>query len=229
MKYPYVSLEHAQQIPEDQKVIFLWMPKCAGVSIHENLAVCYGETYGHYNKQGPFVLDSSLRCVTFYHSHVPALVEAGFVPSEWAQQAFKFAFGRNSWDRMVSLYHYLIAMKYHRLPATFEEFLQQVVAGDYPRPEARNLLGHYQANNLLAWLRPNGVWLPQFVGRFENLQEDWKIVCKILGIEYMALNLRNPSKHDQYQAYYTESTQNLVAEYFAEEIEVFDYTFADQK
>jgi len=142
----------------------------------------------------------------------------------WIKGAFIFAFVRNPWDRMVSLYHYLIRMSY-QVPATFEGFIELVVAGDYPRPCKLNLLGYYQANRLTDWLKPDGVWLPHFIGKVENLAADWETVSTILGIKYQSMGHRNKSKHGPYQDYYVTRTHQLVAGRFAEEIDIFKYTF----
>ena len=109
---------------------------------------------------------------------------------------------------------------------SFQEFIQNVAAGSYDRPGVMNLRGFYQANRLVDWLRPDGIWLPQFIGRFENLQNDWKIVMKILGCN-VDLKKRNTSKHTHYRDYYDLQTRELVAKRFEEDIDLFKYTFEE--
>lgn len=227
MQYPHISRNDAALLPEDQNVFFLWLPKCAGTSIRNHLQHFYPGNFGHYNNnqdtpRTPFVSD--FRCATCYHSHVPSLIETGFIPKRWIEGAFIFAFVRNPWHRMVSLYHYLIRMAYS-VPDTFERFIEQVAAADYPRPGKLNLLGYYQANRLTDWLRPKGVWLPHFIGKVENIAVDWETVSTILGIPHQPMGHRNKSQHGPYQDYHTTRTRHLVADRFAEEIDIFEYTF----
>jgi len=170
----------------------------------------------------PFV--HSLQYATCYHSHLPSLIETDFIQESWIEGAFIFTFVRNPWDRMVSLYHYLIRMKYP-LPDTFEGFIERVVASDYLRPCKLNLLGYYQANRLTDWLKPRGIWLPHFIGKVENLSADWEVLSTILGIKHLPMSHRNKSEHGPYQDYYTTRTRLLVAKHFAEEIDIFGYTF----
>lgn len=227
MWYPYIDKADAIQLPEDQKVFFLWLPKCAGTSIRNHLKHFYPDNFGHYNNSRdtpriPF--DHSLQCATCYHSHLPSQVATGFIQRSWIERAFIFAFVRNPWDRMVSLYHYLIRMG-HPVPETFEGFIEQVVAGDYLLPCKLNLLGYYQANRLIDWLKPGGMWLPHYIGKVENLADDWETVCKILGIPHQTMGHRNKSEHGPYQDYYVTRTRRLVADRFAEEIAIFKYAF----
>jgi chondroitin 4-sulfotransferase 11 len=228
-RYPYIPLEEAEPLPLDQKVIFLWMPKCAGVTTHYALKAALQKKYCDYNNQYRNLhFNPSIRCTTVYHSHVPSLVETGFLPEAWVASAFKFAFVRNPWERLVSLYHYLINMRYGPLPQPFEEFIVHVTLKELPKPGPNNLLGFYQANSLLDWIRPNGVWQPQFIGRFENLQLDWDIICILLGLPKIRLTVQNSSKHEHYSRYYGDYTRSLVAARYADEIEMFGYNFGDK-
>jgi len=226
VKYPHISLPDAVLLPKGMNGIFYWMPKCAGFSINEVLRANFGDQYVEHNNGHPAVFDQNLKHATFYHSHVPALVESGYITAKWVASTFGFAFVRNPWDRVVSLFHYLRKTAFKvNLPQTFGEFVEIVVKGDYPKPGAKSSTGYEQANNLLDWLRPDGVWLPKFVGRFERLQEDWAILAVILGLEKLRLPHRNPTTHAPYQEYYDTPHRNMIAEHFASEIDVFDYIF----
>jgi len=177
-------------------------------------------------RSNPAVFNPDLKCATFWHSHIPALVECGYIEAEWVASMFGFAFVRNPWDRMVSLFHYFQKTAYKVvLPSTFGKFLEVVVSGECPRPGFKSTLGYYQTNSLLDWLRPGGVWLPQFVGKFETLQEDWDTLSIILGLPQRPLSRSNSSSHAPFREYYDARLEALVATYFAEEIDIFGYTF----
>ena len=63
-----------------------------------------------------------------------------------------------------------------------------------------------------------------FIGKYENFDEDWKIVCEKIGIK-AKLPHRNKSKHRHYSVYYTKEARQVIAERFKEDIKMFGYKF----
>jgi hypothetical protein len=132
---------------------------------------------------------------------------------------FKFGFVRNPWDRTVSLYERKEGVK---LPEdmTFEQFVDWI---NYSSSTCTLPVPHrYQ----LDWFTDaSGNVLVDFIGRFENLQDDWAYIAKKLRIDKPLPHKRLNPKKKHYTEYYTDKTKEIIAEKFKVDIEYFDYKF----
>lgn len=64
-----------------------------------------------------------------------------------------------------------------------------------------------------------------YIGKFENLQNDFDFICKTLKLDNKKLpHLRKRNKM-HYSKYYDEETINIVKKYHKEDLELFNYTF----
>ena len=65
-----------------------------------------------------------------------------------------------------------------------------------------------------------------FIGKFENINNDFSYVCKKLIGEQVELPHANKSSNNQnYKQYYDNYTKDLVSEFYYEDIKEFNYTF----
>ena len=67
-----------------------------------------------------------------------------------------------------------------------------------------------------------------FIGRFENLLEDWKHVSNIIGAPSELGHYRKNSCEgcsSNYKDYYDDDTINMVGELYKQDIEYFNYSF----
>ncbi|EDN69665.1 conserved hypothetical protein [Beggiatoa sp. PS] len=69
-----------------------------------------------------------------------------------------------------------------------------------------------------------GKIIVDFVGRYENLIQDFQHACQTVNIE-ASLPSINRTIHRDYKSYYNSTTKKMVAEYFKTDIELFGYTF----
>ena len=152
---------------------------------------------------------------------------------------FKFAFVRNPWDRLLSCYFDKVVRKsvppfllesavsadvefYANMP--FAEFVEAV----YQIPDEK-ANPHFRSQHLKV-CGPDGEPMADFVGRFENLREDFTRVTEEIGAPGLELPERNRksvskrgSRH--YREFYDERLKNLVHKRYEKDVETFGYSF----
>ena len=154
---------------------------------------------------------------------------------------YTFAFVRNPWDRLVSCYrdkiggavkgftqfsesgiaHCLERFDAFFANMSFEEFVDAVVA--IPDEQADE---HFQSQNPYL-TNSRGEIAVDFVGRYEDLQADFRYVAKRIGLpSTIELPRLQAVRHSvNYVDYYTKETREIVAHRFREDIERFTYCF----
>lgn len=154
--------------------------------------------------------------------HLPALILRSLLSNQTWNAYFKFAFIRNPWDMLVSFYHYRRALtpEQRSLNPGMDDVLQRCsdfsdVVRAYPmvRSDMTSLIADDEGRQLV-----------DFVGRYENLAEDFAHVCRRIGLA-PALAHENRSDHRAYREYYTGETRAAVERHFARDIERFGYSF----
>lgn len=137
---------------------------------------------------------------------------------------YKFGFVRNPWSRVVSLYlrNEGIQMK-DKL--SFEEFVNWI------QNSSDTCIHPSTKKNQLDWFTDReGNVLVDFIGKFENLESDWDIISKKLGINKKLPHKNNTNSNTKhYSEFYTEETRDIIHNKFKVDIEYFGYTFEDKK
>ena len=198
-----------------KKFIFIHNYKVAGMSISKVLS----------QYEPHFWIHTALRMSgvkTYYPAfanfpaHATAPQVRQMVGEEIFNSYYKFAFVRNPWDWQVSLYFYMRKTKWHfqhnlvkRM--SFEDYIDWRVNHDRQTQIAQ--LADEQGNLLV-----------DFVGRFENIAEDFEEICNRLSIPTQLYH-RNRSRHAPYREYYSDRTSQMVREAFADDITRFNYEF----
>lgn len=150
---------------------------------------------------------------------VSHLVEAGWVDETFYKDAFKFAFTRNPFDRLVSLYFYRKRPKSIVNDMTFKQFCFFLFQ-DIPGTGPYNYIGMSQAAPQIEWAKNM-----DFVGRFENLQDDFDFICEKIGVPKQKLPNKNTTKHEHYRQYYDDELIELVSKIYYEDLITFKYGF----
>jgi len=190
-------------IDHKNKFIFIHIPKTGGSSIESifrpsiitKTGICKDIPNKHYT------LDSLLKNEEINLSNF-----------------FSFSFIRNPWDKVLS--HYLFFIKGgfdHR--GSFFNFVKYYCDTDHKGWKNNDFLPQFDYLSLDDSLAIN------FIGRFENLQEDFNKACDRIGIARKQLPITNKTKHENYTEYYDNETRQIVAEKYAKDIEYFGYKF----
>ena len=200
--------------------LFVWVPKCAGTSVFSVLEtqgcrkIKDGRDFSRFNNTGS---------VTFGHVGIEQLIKAGYVSQEYLEQAFVFAFVRNPWDRMVSLWSYLRKNRILGPGCEFRDFVQKVDEGVHP-VGLYNRKGLSQARPMYDWIIDSaGSKIPDFIGKVEE-PADFKFLSGELGLD-CEFPVMNKSEHRGYREYYTPETRDMVGRMYESDVDEFKYSF----
>jgi len=193
---------------EKPKCVFIHIPKTGGGSIR----------HGFFNNRyrGPLF---------------------GRIDEKW-KQYFSFAFTRHPYDRLVSAWlmftEGMATRNGGRMKApedarglSLREFLEIVVDGsigyDYKvrRRPAKIRIRHHTIPQTHPY---NCLDEADFVGRFENLQEDFDEVVRTLGLESRKLPyFHTTSRDSHYMDYYCDETLQIARDYYREDFDKLGY------
>lgn len=181
-------------ISHKHKCIFVHIPKTAGVSIY----TVFGTDR---RKQDHSNLRENMR---YRHRR--------------KKKYFKFCFVRNPRDRFLSTYFYLKKggrggngdVHDAKILNQFENFKEFVDNFD----KIKNDFADRHFYEQFFWMDDK----LDFIGKCENLQEDFNFVCDKLGIPHQKLPHHNKSKHKSYTEYYDDETRQIAAEQYRKDI-----------
>ncbi len=192
---------------DEYQCIFIHIPKCAGQSVRATL-------FGNLQP-----------------GHINVYTYQQIYPKRIFDRYYKFTFVRNPWDRLVSAYFFMKAGGAHQKD---RDWSQKHLS---PYPDFASFVREGLRNeNILHWphFRPQVEFLKgqqgrieiDFIGRFENIQEDFQKVASHLGISRELLYINKAKKkRDPYQTYYTAELRYIAGDVYREDITTFDYQF----
>lgn len=243
------------------KYLFIHIPRTGGTSIEDYL-------YLNTSAASELPQDVAIRqdLLRYQHIHVAVVREILLEKNVDLADFFKFTFIRNPWERLVSFYYYdhytNIKIGKERNINNFRDYVRHKISKKpfnilpYKTPYKRSelLYGTMGSIPLRAKCRgltdnfwifdDNDNMLMDFVGRFENLQNDFDIVCDKLKIPRGTLKkLRacgdddscpwhkergiSIPKYEHYTKYYDDETLEIVNCLVQKDADYFGYKFGE--
>lgn len=157
--------------------------------------------------------------------HAKAIAAKEMLPREFYDSLFKFAFVRNPWDLQVSSFHHIRRERRQLLNGIddFNAFLKYKLdpnrAYQYHIDTSIELQSDYVVDL-------HGNVILDFIGRYEQLQEDFDHICRTIGFGPIALpEKRRARDRADYRHYFTDETAELIARRFQRDIDLFQYRF----
>ena len=202
-------------IDHKHKFIFVHIPKNAG----ESMEICLG---GYRVKKKLWGIENG---VVLQHLKACELQEK--IGDQVFNDYFKFTFVRNPFSKCLSEYFW--EKTYLNESLNFNDWVK-LKLGDLINQSKNNIIMERQGHNLEQYkfiYDTSDNSLVDFIGRFENLQEDFDFICDKIGIPRQQLPHKNKSKHKHYTEYYDNETKQIVAEKYAKDIEYFGYEFGE--
>lgn len=177
----------------------------------------------HINKTGGTSVANAIGLPMKSHLQVKEVLS--IIGNEKFKNAFVFSIVRNPWDKVVSQYKYKVKTNQMNMGdnhISFKEWVKCTYGND-KNPYYYNTPKMFATHS--EWLKDNnGKIRVDKILRFKSLNEDYKEVADILGIQNELPHL-NATKKEPYTKYYDSKTAEIVRNWFKEDIERFNFKF----
>tara|TARA_R110000782_G_scaffold270454_1_gene371299 strand:- start:3682 stop:4290 length:609 start_codon:yes stop_codon:yes gene_type:complete len=198
-------------ISQQYKCIFIHVNKTAGRSVSTAI---FGDIKEHLTSKELF----NLYDINPTEERLKIIKDSNYLKllhTHW-DNYFKFIFIRNPWDRKLSDYFF---GKKTGIVAPNIDFTTYI-KNNHPNPDLWNSPG-------IEWVEDEYGEVEDdiFIGRFENLQEDFNSICNKIGFPITKLPHRNKTSHKPYWEYYTDETEELIRQKYQKDIKLFNYEF----
>jgi chondroitin 4-sulfotransferase 11 len=205
-------------ILKTHRAIYIHIPKTGGTSLAWSLEPNIKKSRSTLLGKIPFYYKWLYPNHLWWH-HLTASEIRKLVGRKTFSEYFKFAFVRNPWDKMSSQYFYWRDSGRLREFSNLSEWILSRAFIEGP------LYGEYLGYNQLDYLiDDSGELCVDFVGRFENFDDDFKVLTSKLNINIL-LQHKNKSSNQDYREHYTEAARRAIEEHFARDIQFFNYKF----
>ena len=197
------------------KCLFIHIPKTAGKSVSS----LFGLPLQAKDYKNPF----SWIADPFGHASVTR-----YQSTPWFKDYFKFSFVRNPFDRLVSAFFYLNRGGINNSDQHFAENHLREYQGNFRRFVLEGLesaIGHTHFRPQASWICNDGGLKPlvDFLGRYENLENDIRRVSTHLRIPLSTIPHLNYSLRNEWPSYYDNESKTKVLDLYSQDFELLGY------
>lgn len=203
--YKYKTKNPYQDINDKYKMIFVHIPKNAGISIEEAL---FHKKVGH-------------KSIKQFQAH----------DAKRFEEYWKFTIVRNPYDRLVSAFHFLKkggrnsddanwaeknlkgVNDFKKFIETLEDksFMENIITWQHFIPQFKYLIDF------------SGKLHVDYIGKMEILESDFEEICDKLKISNVSLEHKNKSDRKHWTEYYDESMKKIVHGIYFKDFELLGY------
>ena len=194
-------------ICKEKKFIWIAVPRVASTTINLQLIKLGASLLGYKHE-----------------TYRASLMRSG---SPTGHDYFSFAFVRNPWERVISMSRQsgpirartpCSAIEKERIRIT--NFVKNL--DEYAKSDPGDVFTISQTDYLR---NLHGEIDMDYIGRFENLQEDFDHVCGLIGYEIQQLEHHNKSNEYLYRELYTDEARDIIYQRYEDDIRNFGYEF----
>jgi hypothetical protein len=199
---------------------FLDIPRTSSTSVKVELSRRFGPAYGKRN-----IIESEYATEQYLPDHMLASEVRDLVGQRVWDDIYSFTIVRNPWERALSLFHY--RRKVNRIPAdwSFAEYVERLVEAEQGTENFRFHASWRGAADFV--LDVDDTVLVTHIIRFEEREVGLEQAAKRLHVPDLGrvhVQSASPPGRD-YRSEYDDATRELIAQRFAKDALLFDYTF----
>ena len=221
-------------ISHKHKFVFASVPKTASTSI-TNVLEDYSDISFHNDKEKLIIhypVGWQSRIKVFKHARLEHVNE--FINLD---NYFSFCFVRNPFE--IALSNYFFFQKtiefWDKNPKEKDLYIDIYNGYTATLKNAPTFKDWIKKKNKAGWLDKYSWETEQFfwaqdvdfIGKFENLQQDFNIACSKIGIPLQQLPYKNQTDHKHYTEYYDDEAREIVSKKYKTDMLCFGYKFGD--
>ena len=190
---------------EDYKCVFIHLPKTGGATIRNGI---------------------------FKSEYIGPCFNT--IPNDW-HSLFKFTFVRNPYDRIVSAWKmFTNGMESSNWAYNRNKDFKDISFYDFICIATDSSIDHTNRHDLKSILRHHTLPMSDnyhcaqyadYIGRFENFENDLKEILYYLSVENYIIPRHNVTSKGNYTKYYDKKCYSLVTKHYANDLDLYNYKF----